>query len=62
MSEDRDKEFDAVATTREIRDRLSARIKDMTADEQREWMRLEVSSDPKLKRLMERTSADAPSR
>jgi len=51
-------EFDAVKTAREIRDRLSEQIESMTAAEQREWLRAEVSSDTRLERLMERAAQE----
>ncbi len=45
------KAFDAVATVREIRDRISAEIAGMTLDQQLEWMAAQPLGDPLLERL-----------
>lgn len=60
MAREPQKEFDAVATVRGIRDRVSERIKDMSAEEQRSWLSSQVAADAKLKRLMERAAHQKP--
>lgn len=47
----RQKTFNALATVREIRDRISAQIAGMTLDEQLEWMASQPLGDPFLERL-----------
>ena len=60
MSRAPQKDFDAVATMREIRERVSRQITSMSAEEQREWLRSRVASDSRLSRLMDK--AQKPSR
>jgi hypothetical protein len=45
------KSFDAVATVREIRDRITTQIVGMTLEEQLEWMAAQDLGDPFLDRL-----------
>ncbi len=51
MSEPASKIFDCVQSMREIRDRLSAEIADMSYDELSRWLRSHRYSDPFLQRL-----------
>jgi len=55
-----EKAFDAVATVREIRDRISAQIAGMTLDEQLEWMASQPVGDPFLERLRNKAVQRGP--
>lgn len=48
------KDFDAVASMRAIRDRLSAEIDGMTFEEELSWLASRPLTDPFLKRLQEK--------
>lgn len=50
------KDFDAVAAVREIRDRVSMQIANMTLEEQLDWMASREISDPFLKRLRQKAA------
>ena len=56
MSEPSSKTFDCVQSMRQIRDRLSTEIADMTYDELAQWLRAHRYSDPFLQRLAERAA------
>ena len=64
MSEPSSKSFDCVQSMRQIRDRLSAEIADMSYDELSQWLREHQYSDPFLRRLAEKAAqqADATNR
>lgn len=53
MNEPISKSFDCVQNMREIRDRISAEIADMSHDELVAWLRGHVYVDPLLRRLAE---------
>ena len=57
---DQEKAFDAVASVREIRDRISAQIAGMTLEEQLEWMASQVLGDPFLERLRDKGGPTCP--
>ena len=59
MSRPSSKTFDCVKSMRQIRDRLSAEIADMTYDELAEWLQAHQYSDPFLQRLAEKTAQQA---
>ena len=65
MSEPTPKSFDCVQSMREIRDRLSEEIVDMSYDEMARWIRAHRYSDPLLQRLANKAAqvaaADRPS-
>ena len=66
MSEPSSKTFDCVKSMRQIRDRLSAEIADMSYDQLAKWIRAHEYSDPVLQRLAEKAAqkaaaADRPS-
>ena len=50
------KDFDAVASMRVIRDRLSAEIDGMTFEEELSWLASRPLTDPFLKRLQEKAA------
>ena len=52
-SESREKEFDCVKWTREVRDRINDQIADMSGEELREWLS-QRPTDPVLARLFDR--------
>ena len=54
-----EKKFDAVATMRSIRDRISAHIDGMTLDEELDWLASQDLKDPFLARLRERAAQQA---
>ena len=64
MSEPCSKTFDCVQCMRQIRDRFSAEIADMSYDELVNWLRVQRYSDPVLQGLAERAAqrADAADR
>lgn len=53
------KTFDCVQSMREIRDRLSAEIADMSYDELARWLRAHRYSDPFLQEMAERAARRA---
>ena len=62
-----EKEFDAVAMMRSIRERISAEIQGMTLEQELAWLASRDIQDPFLKRLRDRAAhqgaaADAASR
>ena len=59
MSKPTAKTFDCVQSMREIRDRLSAEISDMSYDELSRWLRSHRYSDPFLQRLAEKAARQA---
>ena len=55
MTTTRDKKgFDCVTTTREIRDRLSVELAEMSPEERVRWLNSRDFSDPLLRRLIKR--------
>jgi hypothetical protein len=50
------KNFDAVAMMRSVRDRISAEIEGMTLEEELEWLASQELEDPFLKRLRDRSA------
>lgn len=62
MSKSTSKSFDCVQSMRQIRDRLSAEIAEMSYDELARWLRSHQYSDPFLQRLAEKAArqGDAP--
>lgn len=54
------KPYDAVASVRQMRDAISARIASMTLEEQLQWMASADLGDPLLERLRERSAHDHP--
>ena len=54
-----EKEFDAVAMMRAIRDKISAEIEGMTLEEELEWLAAQQIDDPFLKRLQGRAAQQA---
>ena len=54
MTTTREKGFDCVKTTREIRDRLSVELAGMTPEERVRWLNSRDFSDPLLCRLVNR--------
>ena len=56
-----EKEFDAVAMMRSIRDKVSAEIEGMSLEEELEWLASRKIEDPFLRRLRDRvTQRTAP--
>ena len=51
-----EKEFDAVAMMRSIRERLSAEIEGMTLEQELAWLASQDIQDPFLKRLRDRAA------
>ncbi len=51
-----EKEFDAVAMMRSVRDRISAEIEDMILEEELEWLASQKIDDPFLRRLRDRAA------
>jgi hypothetical protein len=60
MSKTPSKTFDCVQSTRQIRDKLSAEIAEMSYDELARWLREHRYSDPSLRRLAEKATQRAP--
>lgn len=56
MSDPASKAFDCVQSMRQIRDRLSAEIADMTYGELAQWLRAYRYSDPVLQQLAEKAA------
>jgi hypothetical protein len=59
MSKPFSKTFDCVQSMRQIRDKLSAEIAEMSYDELAQWLRSHEYSDPFLQRLAEKASQQA---
>jgi hypothetical protein len=59
MSKPTSKPFDCVQSMRQIRNRLSAEIADMSYDELAQWLRSHRYSDRFLQRLAERAAQQA---
>ncbi len=59
MTNPSSKTFDCVQSMRQIRDRLSAEIAEMSFDELAQWLRAHQYSDPFLQRLAERAAQQA---
>ena len=59
MSDLASKTFDCVQSMRQIRDRLSAEIADMSYGEMIHWLRAHQYSDPFLQRLAEKAAQQA---
>jgi hypothetical protein len=55
----KEKEFDAVAMMRSIRDRISAEIQGMTLEEELAWLASQDIQDPFLKRLRDKAAQAA---
>ncbi len=55
------KAFNCVRSAREVRDKISAEIENMTHDELRDWLRSAEYTDPVLKLLAERAAQQADS-
>ena len=53
MSNSPTKTFDAVQTTRTVRDDVSSKIATMSVDDENRWLRSTEFSDPRLRRLMD---------
>ena len=51
-----EKEFDAVAMMRSIRDQISTQIEGMTLEEELAWLASQELGDPFLKRLRDRAA------
>ena len=56
MDRTKKKEFDAVKSMRDIRDRISAEITGKTHDELAHWLHADRYSDPVLQRLASRSN------
>ena len=54
-----EKNFDAVAMMRSMRDKVSAEIEGMTLEEELEWLASQELGDPFLKRLRDRAAQRA---
>ncbi len=59
MSKPSSKTFDCVQSMRQIRDRISAEVADMSYDELAQWLRTHKYSDPFLQRLAEKAAQQA---
>lgn len=59
MSESSAKTFDCVQSMRQIRDKFSVEIADMSHDELVRWLRAHRYSDPILQRLAEKAAQQA---
>lgn len=51
--------YDCVASTREVRDRISATIEQMSYEGLRHWLRSREYADPTLRRLAEQVAQQA---
>ena len=58
-SKNRPKSFDCVKSVREIRDRVSAEIADMSYEELRRWLDARVQQDPFFARIPQFRASDA---
>ncbi len=58
-SESRTKRFDCVRSMREIRDRISAEIAEMSYEELRRWLDARVQEDPFFARIPKYRTSDA---
>ena len=56
MRNSSEKEFDAVAMMRSIRDKISSEIEGMTLEEELEWLAAQQIDDPLLKRLRDKAA------
>ncbi len=54
MTTKAEKDYDCVASVREIRDRLSAKMARMSPEERVDWLNTREFSDPLLRRLAAR--------
>ena len=61
MNSAKSKTFDCVQTMRQIRDRLSREIKNLSHDELTLWLRSHRYTDPLLQRLAEKAAQRAAS-
>ena len=59
MSKPSSKTFDCVQSMRQILDRISAEVADMSYDELAQWLRAHQYSDPLLQRLAEKAAQQA---
>ena len=59
MNDPSSKSFDCVQSMRQIRDRLSAEIADMSYDQLVQWLREQHYTDPLLRQLAERAAQQA---
>lgn len=59
MSRPTTKNFDCVASMRQVRDKLSAEIVDMNHDELVQWLRLHRYEDPLLQQLADKAAQRA---
>jgi hypothetical protein len=59
MTKASSKSFDCVQSMRQIRDRLSEEIADMSHDDLAQWLRAHQYSDPFLQRLAEKAAQQA---
>jgi hypothetical protein len=59
MSKPSSKTFDCVQSMRQIRDRISAEVADMSYDELAQWLRAHQYSDPFLQRLAKKAAQQA---
>ena len=53
MSKSSTKTFDAVQMVRSIRDDISSRILNMSAEQENQWLRSTAFADPRLRRLLD---------
>jgi len=58
-SENRTKSFDCVKSVREIRDRVSAEIANMSYEELRQWLDARVQHDPFFTRIPQFQASEA---
>jgi hypothetical protein len=61
-NESRTKSFDCVKSVREIRDRVSAEIANMSYEELRQWLDARVQQDPFFARIPQFRASDATER
>ena len=58
-SKNRTKSFDCVKSVREIRDRISAEIANMSYEELRQWLEARAQRDPFFARIPQSRASDA---
>ena len=58
-SKNRTKSFDCVKSVRELRDRISAEIANMSYEELRQWLDARVQQDPFFGRITQFRASDA---
>ena len=58
-SKNRTKSFDCVKSVREIRDRISAEIANMSYEELRQWLEARARQDPFFARIPQSRASDA---